>query len=107
MKRDLIIHLQVWRDSPLRKPLILRGARQVGKSWIVREFGKKFPACVTVNFEKTPKACQFFSGSLEIPMLLERLSLFAGQLIQPGRTLLFLDEIQACEQAMIALRYFK
>ncbi len=107
MKRDLLKALQAWRSHPLRKPLILRGARQVGKSWLVDTFAQQFDAHVTINFEKSPEVSQFFAGSIDIPRLLERLSLYAGKPIQPGKTLLFLDEIQACEAALISLRYFK
>src|SRR5690349_18754114 len=104
MKRDLLKHLETWKSHPLRKPLILRGARQVGKSWLVQEFGKQFETCVTINFEKAPEACQFFEGKISIPELLEKLSLYTGKVILPGKTLLFLDEIRECEKALTALR---
>jgi uncharacterized protein len=107
MKRDLLKELKAWRHHPLRKPLIIRGARQVGKSWLVNEFGKQFKNHIVINFEKTPEACQFFEDKVNITELLEKLSIYSGSPIIPGKTLLFFDEIQECEKALISLRYFK
>jgi len=107
MKRDLIQQLNEWRNNPLRKPLILRGARQVGKSWLIDEFGKSFPSYVKINFDKQPAAMAFFEGDIDIPVLLEKLQIYTGKKIIPGETLLFLDEVQNCERAIVALRYFK
>lgn len=107
MKRDLSEHLAQWKNHRTRKPLILRGARQVGKSWMVQEFGKSFTTFVQINFEKEPGAKVLFAGDLQVPTLLDRLALYAGKKIQPGDTLLFLDEVQDCEAAITALRYFK
>lgn len=107
MKRDLFQSLMEWKNSRLRKPLILRGARQVGKSWLVNEFAKTFASFARINFEKQPEACEFFQGDLLFPQLLEKLELYIGQKIIPKETLLFFDEIQECERAIIALRYFK
>lgn len=107
MKRDLISNLEEWRNHPLRKSLIIRGARQVGKSWLVDEFGKQFENYIKINFERSPDARQFFESDIQIPTLIEKLSLFSGKSIRPGKSLLFLDEIQECERAIIALRYFK
>lgn len=107
MKRDLIKELNGWKTDPLRKPLIMKGARQVGKSWLVREFGKSFESFVEINFEKDKDTKQFFEGNINIDNLLEKLSLFSGTTITPSKTLLFLDEIQECENAISYLRYFK
>lgn len=107
MYRDILLELNAWRQHPLRKPLVLRGARQVGKSWIVREFGKSFTSFVEINFEKEKDAKTFFAGDIKIGELLEHLSLYSGKKIVPGETLLFLDEIQDCENAITTLRYFK
>jgi len=107
MKRDLIQQLNDWRNDHTRKPLILRGARQVGKSWLVDEFAKSFTSFVKINFEKQPEAASFFEGDINIPTLLEKISLYTGKKVIPGETLLFLDEVQMCERAIIALRYFK
>lgn len=103
MLKELIL----WKDHPLRKPLVLRGARQVGKSWLLDEFAKQFTSFVKINFEKDRAAAKLFTGELNIPKLVENLSLHTGQAIVPGETLLFLDEIQECEEAVTALRYFK
>jgi predicted AAA+ superfamily ATPase len=107
MRRDLLTNLEEWRNHPFRKPLIIRGARQVGKSWLIDEFGKQFENYIKINFERDQEAKQFFEGDINIPRLLEKLSLFTGKAIIPGNSLLFLDEIQECERALIALRYFK
>jgi len=107
MKRDIIQELNAWKNHSYRKPLILRGARQVGKSWIVNAFGESFKHFVTINFEKAKNAHAVFAGDLNIDTLLKNLALYTHQKIIPGETLLFLDEIQACPAAVQALRYFK
>lgn len=107
MKRDLLSALDSWRVHPLRKPLILHGARQVGKSWLVQHFGQRFDNFVEINLEKKPEAHAFFAGDLEVSSIISKLELYTQQKIIPGKTLLFLDEIQECEQAIKALRYFK
>lgn len=107
MHRNYIKELNAWKQHPLRKPLVLRGARQVGKTWLVREFAKSFQSMVEINFEVIPAAGELFAGSLESAELLPKLSLLAEEKIIPGKTLLFLDEIQECERALLALRYFK
>lgn len=107
MKRDLSEELALWSIHPLRKPLVLRGARQVGKSWLVKEFGKQFDTFIEINFEKNKSAKDLFLGDINIDRLLEQLSLFTDKKITPGKSLLFLDEIQECEAALLSLRYFK
>ena len=107
MDRDIEKDLLQWKTSPLRAPLLLRGARQVGKSFIVEKFGRaQFEHCITLNFEQTPRASVCFNTLLPDKMI-AAIELFAGIAIRPGRTLLFLDEIQECPSAIIALRYFK
>ena len=88
-------------------PLILRGARQVGKSWLVRELGKTFTNFIEINFEKETSIHDFFSGDLNVRTIVDKISLYKNQKIQPGNSLLFFDEIQECENAIKALRYFK
>jgi len=107
MRRDQLANLNAWYKDPFRKPLIIRGARQVGKSWLVREFGKQFPHFIEVNFDKQRKAFDWFKGDLKISDILQRISYATGQPIIPEKTLIFLDEIQECEDALKALRYFK
>lgn len=106
MKRDLLKNLYAWRESAIRQPLILRGARQVGKSWLIEEFGKQFSSCVSVNFEKDKSASLIFEGDIRIKDIIEKLSIYTQTKIIPGQTLLFLDEIQECQAALTTLRYF-
>ena len=106
MKRDLGNTLKSWVKSNNRKPLILRGARQVGKSWLVRELGKAFKYFVEVNFDKRSEFEEFFKMTKDPQELVELLSNYTGVKIIPGETLLFLDEIQNCPEAISSLRYF-
>ena len=106
MIRDLLNSLLRWKMGQNRRPLILRGARQVGKSWLVRELGRGFPHFIEINFEKQKSLKELFQGDLEIPPLLEKLSLYSGKKIIPGETLLFFDEVQECPEVLQALRYF-
>jgi len=88
-------------------PLLVRGARQVGKSFTIEKFGQEFfDACVTINFDLYPHYATAFESSLEPGRILETLSVIARQDIVPGKALLFLDEIQQCPRAIMALRYF-
>lgn len=96
-----------WKTAPHRKPLLIRGARQVGKSYIVEKFGKThFEHFVTINFELEPKFIDCFDD-LDPEAIIRRISLISNQMIVSGSTLLFLDEIQQCPKAIMALRYFK
>lgn len=107
MKRDLERDLLNWKERKDRLPLLLRGARQVGKSYIVEEFGKKaFKNIVIVNFEFRPELKQCFT-TLDPVEIINKLQLLMGENIEAEKTLLFLDEIQECPNAIMALRYFK
>lgn len=107
MKRDLERDLFSWKERKDRLPLLLRGARQVGKSYIVEEFGKKaFKNIVIVNFEFRPELKQCFT-TLDPVEIINKLRLLMGEAIEAEKTLLFLDEIQECPNAIMALRYFK
>ena len=107
MKRDLERDLFNWKEQKDRLPLLLRGARQVGKSYVVEEFGKKtFKNIVTVNFEFRPELKQCFTTFDPIEII-NKLRLLMGENIEAEKTLLFLDEIQECPNAIMALRYFK
>ncbi len=90
----------------MRKPLIIRGARQVGKTHTIREFGKSFKNMIEINFELAEDAKLIFEKDLDPHRILQQLSLRADEDIIPGETLLFLDEVQAAPKAIIALRYF-
>ncbi len=107
VKRDRLKDLETWRIDPHRKPLLIRGCRQVGKSWLIREFGKQFNIFVEINFEKNKLIHQYFSGDLNVDVILEKLSIYTHTKIEAGKTLLFFDEIQACDGALQSLRYFK
>ena len=107
MKRDIETHLIRWKNQKRHLPLLLRGARQVGKSYIIEKFGKEqFESFVLLNFEQNPEFKQCFT-SLEPIKIVNAIQLITGRTILPGKTLLFLDEIQECPQAILALRYFK
>ncbi|GAB6193912.1 ATP-binding protein [Desulfocastanea catecholica] len=95
-----------WKDSPRRKPLIIRGARQVGKTWLVENvLAKQFKSFVKIDLEKRRDLHPLFADNLEPRFILNHLELTTGRIIA-GQTLLFFDEIQACPRALMALRYF-
>lgn len=106
MKRIIDYHLSSWRRRSHRKPLILRGARQVGKTHAVNSLGKQFDNFLEVNFEMDLAAKSVFDADLSPSRIVRDLSLLTGQAIVPGKTLLFLDEAQEQPQALLALRYF-
>jgi len=106
MKRRIEPHLLDWKASTERKVLLLRGARQVGKTYSIRKLGKTFPHFLEVNFEEDEQIAIFFRGSLNPDALCEKLSAYYAVPIIPGQTLLFFDEIQACPNALRALRFF-
>jgi hypothetical protein len=107
MQRDHLKFLQNWRYDPIRVPLLIRGARQVGKSWLVNIFGKEFSSYIEVNFEKDKRIHSLFPTHISIEKTLEQLQVYTQKKIIPGKTLLFLDEIQECPEAIRYLRYFK
>ena len=96
-----------WKADRDHKPLLLRDPRQVGKSSTIREFGKSFRYFAEVNFEKKPSLKQLFSENIDIPKLCEKLGATLSVPIVPGKTLLFLDEIQSSPEALRSLRYFR
>lgn len=105
---ERIIHTQLidWKERKSRKVLLLRGARQVGKTWSVRNLAKDFKYYLEVNFETDRVIQQFFTGDLDTTRIIGRLSAYYDIPVKPGETLLFFDEIQACESALSALRFF-
>jgi len=106
MKRLVDQYLIDWKNSPYRKPLLLRGARQVGKTYAVRQLGKTFDNVVEINYEQHPTLKNVFEKDLDPVRIIRDISLEIHQPIIPGETLLFFDEIQASPQAITALRYF-
>lgn len=106
MKRLAEKQVLEWKDSQRRKPLIIRGARQVGKTWLVENFlAKQFDSFVKIDLEKRRDVHVHFEGNLDPKTILTYLELEVGRII-PSKTLLFFDEIQACPRAIMALRYF-
>ena len=101
------VELSAWKEKSRRKPLLMRGARQVGKSWAVRHLGESFKYYIEVNFEKRPEIKQVFDEIADVHAIVERLSAIYTTPIVPGETLLFLDEIQACPAAINSLWGFK
>jgi uncharacterized protein len=95
-----------WKENTSRKPILLRGARQVGKSTSVRAFGKHFEHFVEVNFEADKSVHAFFEGDINVVALCEKLSVYYKKPIVAGKTLLFFDEIQQCLPAITSIRYF-
>lgn len=106
LERKIEADLNRWAKAPNRRPLLLRGARQVGKSTLIEQWGaRSFEKILVINFEQYPKYKEAFK-ELEPQKILDVLSLLSNQSIQEGSHLLFLDEIQECPQAITALRYF-
>lgn len=107
MEREIINDLIKWKESENRKPLIIHGARQVGKTYIVKQFGKEYyDNLIYVNFETNQELSSQISDSIDAKYVINKLELFYGEKIIPGKTLIFFDEIQANERALTALKYF-
>lgn len=106
-KRLIDQQLLAWKTSQRRKPLLIRGARQVGKSTAVRELGKTFKYFMEINLEKQPSLQQLFTEDIDIKNTCNNLSGVLGIPVIPGDTLLFIDEIQVSKEAIMSLRYFK
>ena len=107
MDRNIEADLLRWKGHRRRLPLLLRGARQVGKTYVVEKFGREhFEQCITLNFEQHPEYAACFR-TLEPLKILSSIELLTGVAIRAGKTLLFFDEIQECPQAIMSLRYFK
>jgi predicted AAA+ superfamily ATPase len=107
MQRDFLKTLIHWKSHPLRMPLIVRGARQVGKTYAVEAFGnKEFKKLITINFEAFPQYDSCFE-TMDPHAIIRAIELLSRQKIVPGEALLFFDEIQQCPKALQSLRYFK
>jgi predicted AAA+ superfamily ATPase len=99
--------LKSWKSNPSRKPLLVQGARQVGKTYLIQDFGKKeYADCAYFNFEETPDLSTLFAGDLAPLKIMESLSAYRAQIIKRETTLIFFDEIQACPRALTSLKYF-
>jgi len=107
MKRDLYKSLVSWKNAPNRKPLILQGARQVGKTWLMKEFGKnEFEYVVYLNFEGSERLKSLFVPDFDIKRILSIIEIEVNHKIQRDKTLLIFDEIQEAEKGLTALKYF-
>lgn len=107
MKRSIINELTVWKHSKERKPLILNGARQVGKTYTLREFGEQnYKNTVYVNLETNISVASYFSDDISPERIIRYLETYANEAIIPEETLIIFDEIQSCERALTALKYF-
>lgn len=107
MKRIILDKLLSWKKSPYRKPLILKGVRQVGKTWILKEFGRQFYDNVAYfNFDENPELKQFFQITKDQNRILQNLMLASGQKIEPEKTLIIFDEVQDCPEVINSLKYF-
>lgn len=108
MKRNAMQSLINWKNDPERKPLILRGARQVGKTWLMKEFGQTcYANYVYFNFDEEDELKSIFQANKNPHRIIELLSMISGEKIQPGETLILFDEIQECPEALNTLKYFK
>ena len=107
MEREIIKKLIEWKNSKKRKPLIVQGARQVGKTYIIKEFGNRYyENVVYVNFEKNKQISNQINDDINPLEIINKLELFFNEKITPGKTLIFFDEIQANERALTSLKYF-
>lgn len=108
MKRDLYDKLISWKDSPARKPLVLQGARQVGKTYLVQEFGRnEFEKMIVLNCDKDPRIRQIFEKDFRIERILSDIEILSGQEITAGNTLIFIDEVGEAPRALASLKYFQ
>lgn len=107
MYRIAIEKLLKWKESKNRKPLIIEGARQVGKTWLMKEFGRQaYADTVYINFDSNSRMAQLFASDLDTDRLIMGLELYAGRRIDPDNTLLIFDEVQEVPRALASLKYF-
>lgn len=108
MKRNAILKLVQWKNSPERKPMVLRGARQVGKTWLMKEFGQNYyDNYVYFNFDEEDELKSIFETNKNPNRIIELLSMISDKKIEPEKTLIIFDEIQECPEALNTLKYFK
>ena len=107
MKRSITDKLIQWKSSPYRKPLILKGVRQVGKTWVLKEFGKQYYSNTAYfNFDENPEYNQFFKETKDAHRILNNLRIISNEKIEPEKTLIIFDEIQDCPEVIQSLKYF-
>lgn len=108
LKRNAIQDLVNWKSSEDRKPMVLKGARQVGKTWMMKEFGRNYYDKVAYfNFDEEDELKSVFEVNKNPQRILELLSMIQGEKIEAGTTLIIFDEIQECPEALNSLKYFK
>ena len=107
MYRVAIEKLYKWKESKRRKPLIIEGARQVGKTWLMKEFGRKaYADTVYINFDSNSRMAELFSSDLNTDRLIMGIEIYAGKKIDSNNTLLIFDEVQEVPRALSSLKYF-
>jgi len=107
MRRTALAFLRAWKENPNRKPLIIRGARQVGKTWLMKEFGKtEYKNCAYINFEENQQLKSLFTDDFDISRILLAIQVSTGIKPEPGNTLIVFDEVQEAERAITSLKYF-
>ena len=107
IRRDIIDELKQWKESPHRKPILLKGARQIGKTWTMTAFGKEcFDYCAVFDFDHQPELKSAFTVSKDPQRILKELALYTEAPLIEGKTLIIFDEIQECEEALNSLKYF-
>ena len=107
MERLILNKLLDWKNSPYRKPLILKGVRQVGKTWTLKEFGKRYyENTAYFNFDENEEYKQFFETTKDVDRILQNLMLASGQKIVPEKTLIIFDEVQDCPKVINSIKYF-
>jgi predicted AAA+ superfamily ATPase len=107
MRRRALNSLKSWKNAPNKKPLLLKGARQVGKTWLMKEFGKiSYQNTVYIDFYNNQQARMIFDGDLEPKRIINELGFISSEVILPGQTLIIFDEIQECNRALNSLKYF-
>lgn len=107
MYRDKMNELKKWKESSTRKPLIIRGARQVGKTWLMKEFGKQYyKKCAYINFDDNSRMNKLFDEDFDLDKIIQGLKIESNVNIEPENTLIILDEIQETPKALKALKYF-
>ena len=108
IERDIINQFKAWKETPDRKPILLKGARQIGKTWAMETFGREnFKYCVKFDFDRQPELKSVFLASKDPQRLIKELTLYCEQPIVAGETLMIFDEIQECEEALNSLKYFR
>ncbi len=107
IRRKIADQFLTWKESENRKPILLQGARQIGKTWVMEQFGKEhYDYCVTFDFDKHPEYKDVFANTKDPERILKELSVYSRVPLLPEKTLIIFDEIQECEEALNSLKYF-